>query len=223
MIQQTNCSRAIQIIITFATFLTIFASCSPTNRMHPQQGGSARLYDSLLVDADGNRYIVKTFSDNNLWMTTNLQLNIPGSYCYENIEANCKQFGSLYTWESAKRGCRLLGEGWALPTNENWQLLAKQFGGVRDDSDDKGNAAYNALLNGGRAVFNVLLGGGRDQAGNYARQNAHGFYWTATETDTSTAWFYNFGKGSLMLNRHKDGEKAGAFSVRCIKNIDQSK
>jgi len=223
MVQLTKCRRAIQVRITLAIFLTTVASCGPTNRMHSQQAESTKLYDSLLVDADGNRYLIKPFRDNNLWMTTNLQLNIPGSFCYENIEKNCEQYGRLYTWESGQKACALLGQGWRLPTNEDWQHMAKQYGGVRDDSGDKGNGAYKELLQGGTAGFNALLGGGRDLAGNYARLDGHGFYWTVTQRDTSNAWFYNFGKGSQMLNRHSDGEKASAFSVRCVKNINMSK
>jgi uncharacterized protein (TIGR02145 family) len=94
--------------------------------------------------------------------------------------------------------------------------MAKHYGGVRDDSDDSGKAAYAALLIGGGSGFNTLLGGGRVD-GQYARLEAHGFYWTASESDPATAYFYNFGKGGLSLNRHRDGNKQMALSVRCIR------
>src|SRR5262249_34039000 len=38
-----------------------------------------------------------------------------------------------------------------------------------------------------------------------------------TEGDTGGAWFFNFGKGSQSLYRHRDGDKSRACSVRCIK------
>jgi uncharacterized protein (TIGR02145 family) len=140
------------------------------------------------------------------------------SYCYDDIELNCRRYGRLYTWESAQQGCQLLGNGWRLPTNEEWQQMAKQYGGVYDDSDDGGKAAYEALLIGGTSGFDALLGGGRaSDDGQYARLEAHGFYWTASESDAARAWFYNFGRGARYLNRHSDGEKQRAFSVRCIK------
>jgi hypothetical protein len=41
----------------------------------------------------------------------------------------------------------------------------------------------------------------------------------ATETGTTTAWVYNFGKNGKMLNRHEDGEKQRAASVRCIRDV----
>jgi uncharacterized protein (TIGR02145 family) len=173
-----------------------------------------------LRDRDGNIYTIKIMPDNKTWMTSNLNINIPGSYGYENAEQKSDQYGRLYTWKSAQEGCKLLGEVWRLPTNEEWQKMAKWYGGVRGDSDDEGKAAYQALINGGNAAFNAVYGGSRDSAdGSYARVDAHGFYWTATESDVANAWFYNFGKNGKILNRHQDGQKHMAISVRCIKDI----
>jgi uncharacterized protein (TIGR02145 family) len=173
-----------------------------------------------LQDSDGNIYTIKMMPDNKTWMTSNLNINITGSYGYENAEQRSNQYGRLYTWKSAQEGCRLLGEVWRLPTNEEWQKMAKWYGGVRGDSDDDGKAACQALISGGNAAFNAVYGGSRDSAdGSYARVDAHGFYWTATESDVANAWFYNFGKNGKILNRHQDGQKQMAISVRCIKDI----
>ena len=174
--------------------------------------------DSLLVDRDGNKYPVKKMLDNNLWMTSNLKLNISNSYCYDNIKDNCA-YGRLYTWESAQKGCALLGESWRLPTTDEWRQLATHYGGFPVDSSESRKKAYKALLYGGGSEFNALLGGGRGADGKYARLDAHGFYWTGTEKDSSTAGFSNFGKGSQSLYHQTDGEKSDAFAVRCIKKI----
>jgi uncharacterized protein (TIGR02145 family) len=95
--------------------------------------------------------------------------------------------------------------------------MAKPYGGVRDDSADSGAAAYAALVVGGSSGFNAVMGGGRADGGEYARRDAHGFYWTASESDPAHAWFYNFGR-ALILNRHRDGEKQRALSVRCLRD-----
>jgi uncharacterized protein (TIGR02145 family) len=100
----------------------------------------------------------------------------------------------------------------------SWRRLAEHYGGVREDSDDSGKAAFNALLTGGSSDFNALLGGNRD-GGEYARLEAHGFYWTASETAPASAWFWNFGQGGLSLNHHSDGEKQMALSVRCVRDV----
>jgi uncharacterized protein (TIGR02145 family) len=156
-------------------------------------------------------------ADGKQWTTHNLNVKTVPSYCYEDAEKNCLQYGRLYTWESAQRGCQSLGDGWRLPTDDEWRQMAKDYGGVSEDSDDRGKAAYKALLAGGSSEFNALLGGGRSDDGQYARLEAHGFYWTASETDPANGWFYNFGKGGQALHRQSGGEKQRAFSVRCVR------
>jgi len=168
-------------------------------------------------NASGTIHSSMRMADGKQWTTHNLNVKTVPSYCYEDAEKNCLQYGRLYTWESARRGCESLGVGWRLPANDEWRQMAKHYGGVREDSDDSGKAAYKALIIGGRTGFDALLGGGRSDDGQYARLEAHGFYWTASESDPDSAWFYNFGKGGLSLNRHSDGEKQGAFSVRCVR------
>jgi uncharacterized protein (TIGR02145 family) len=157
--------------------------------------------------------------DGREWSTENLNVTTGQSYCYDNSEQNCRQYGRLYTWESALQACRALGGGWRLPTNEEWRQLARHYGGVRQESADLGKAAYTALIAGGTSGFNVVYGGGRtDKSGEYLRLGDHGFYWSATEARTDHAWFYNFGKNGQSLNQHEDGEKLRAFSVRCVKD-----
>jgi len=184
--------------------------------IHDEANGQGQT--GTLRDGDGNFYNIKIMPDNKKWMTDNLNINIPGSYGYDSAAQKSIHYGRLYTWESAQKGCTLLGEGWRLPTNDEWRQLAKYYGGYPEDSVESRKKAYQALLYGGSAEFNALLGGGRGADGKYARVDAHGFYWTATENDSITAWFCNFAKGSQSLYRQSDGEKYRAFSVRCIRD-----
>jgi hypothetical protein len=94
----------------------------------------------------------KRMPDGKLWTTSNLNVDVQPSYCYDDVKANCDRYGRLYTWESAKRACQSLGDGWRLPTNDDWRQTAKPFGGVRDDSDDGGKAAFTALMTGAAPV-----------------------------------------------------------------------
>jgi uncharacterized protein (TIGR02145 family) len=168
---------------------------------------------SDLIDAS------KRMSDGRQWTTGNLSVQIDQSYCYGDAEANCRRYGRLYTWESARRACQSLGDGWRLPTDDEWRQLAKHHGGVYEDTSHNGKEAFTALLIGGRSGFNALLGGNRDaNNGQYARLEAHGLYWTASESDPASAVFYNFGKGSHTLYRQTAGNKQMAVSARCIKD-----
>jgi uncharacterized protein (TIGR02145 family) len=163
-------------------------------------------------------YSSRRMPDGKQWTTENLNVDIDGSHCYGDSELNCRRYGRLYTWEAAQQGCRSLSDGWRLPTDDEWRQLAKHHGGVREDSNDSGKAAYSALLSGGGSGFNALLGGGLVPGeGHYERVEDHGFYWSASESTPGTAWFYNFGKGGLSLNRQREGEKQMAVSVRCVK------
>lgn len=169
------------------------------------------------LKTSGTMYSSKRMADGKQWTTHNLDVNTVPSYCYEDAEPNCRQYGRLYTWEPARRVCQSLGGGWRLPTDDEWRQMAKHYGGVSEDSDDKGKVAYKALLAGGNSGFGALLGGGRSDDGQYARLEAHGFYWTASESDPASGWFYNFGRGGQALHRQSGGEKQRAFSVRCVR------
>jgi uncharacterized protein (TIGR02145 family) len=194
--------RVVTLALSMA-FASIGASCS-AHRSAPDPKVAGAIHS------------FRRMPDGRQWMTENLNVSIGQSYCYDDAELNCRRYGRLYTWESAQRGCQSLGGGWRLPTNDEWRQMAKHYGGVRDDSDDGGKAAYTALSIGGSSGFNVLKGGGRSADGQYARLEAHGFYWTASENNPATAWLYNFGQARI-LNRHSDGEKERAFSVRCLR------
>jgi uncharacterized protein (TIGR02145 family) len=171
--------------------------------------------------AQGNKPSItissKRMADGNEWTTANLNVNTSSSFCYDDAELNCRRYGRLYTWESAQRVCHSLGDRWRLPTDTDWRQMAKHYGGIFDDSADEGRAAYTALLIGGMSGFNAVLGGNRSLDGQYARSDAHGFYWTASDNDPAGAPFYNFGKGSQALYRQPGGEKQMAISVRCIR------
>jgi uncharacterized protein (TIGR02145 family) len=193
-------------VVLGVAFLFVTGSCATSRPSHDVRASEA-------IDSS------KRMPDGKQWTTRNLNLLLVESYCYEGAELKCRRYGRLYSWQSAVRGCQVLGDGWRLPTNDDWLQLARRYGGIRDQSAEAGRAAYVALSPGGSSGFNALLGGGRAPDGHeYSRLEAHGFYWTASETGSATAWFYNFGKGQLALGRHEDGEKQRAFSVRCVRD-----
>lgn len=159
----------------------------------------------------------RRMSDGHEWMTANLDVDVSPSYCYDDAEMNCRRYGRLYTWESAQQACRLLGHAWRLPTDDEWRQLAKRYGGIAGDSADDGKAVFTALLRGGTSGFEAVFGGNRSD-GQYARLDAHGFYWTASDNDSASAPFYNFGRNGQALHRQPQGDKRMAISVRCIRD-----
>jgi uncharacterized protein (TIGR02145 family) len=170
-----------------------------------------------IQDKEGHTYTLQEMPGRLTWMTTNLKITVPESYCYFNADSNCEMYGRLYTWQAAEQGCKLLGKGWRLPTNAEWQKLAKAYGGIVGDSKDGGKTAHNALLVGGSSGFNAVWGGRRDANKQYWQKKIVGFYWTATESDSTHSWFYNFDRRAGTLNHYGDAEKNRSFSVRCVK------
>jgi hypothetical protein len=53
----------------------------------------------------------KRMADGKQWTTRNLDVNILPSFCYDDAEPNCRKYGRLHTWESARRACQSLGDG----------------------------------------------------------------------------------------------------------------
>ena len=172
----------------------------------------------LVRDPDGNLYPWKRMPDNRLWLMRNLNFATEESWWYENDPAKGADYGRLYTFRVARNVCTQLGEGWRLPAREDWLGLAAAFGGVFHPQQGNGEAAFQALLKGGKSGFEAALGGGRRADGSFARGNAHGFYWMDTEGEPGMAWFLNFGAGSGRLFAQNDGEKEAAFAVRCVRD-----
>ena len=199
----TSRSRAVIIALSIA-FACVAAACS-TEEPAKDKDLSATIVSSTRL-ADGKE-----------WTTANLNVVTSSSYCHDEAEANCQRYGRLYTWESAQQACQAIGRGWRLPTDDEWRQMANHYGGLGNDSPEKGNAAYTALVSGGTSGFDAVLGGNRSVDGTYDRMEAHGFYWTASENDAGTAPFYNFGKGSQALYRQPQGQKQMAVSVRCVR------
>lgn len=166
-------------------------------------------------EQSGTTYSSKGMADGRQWMTQNLNVNTAQSYCYEDAELNCRRYGRLYTWEAARRGCQSLGDGWRLPTDDEWRQMATHYGGLLGDSADGAKATSRALVIGGTSGFGAMLGGTRSPDGRYERLEAHGIYWSASDTGSTSAAFYNF--GAQGLSRHAQGQKQMAVSVRCVR------
>lgn len=142
------------------------------------------------------------------WMAENLNYRKGTSWCYGNKSENCRKFGRLYDWQTARDVCP---QGWHLPTDDEWsqlqsvvnynalELMSKQM---------KGTDVYG---------FAVLPGGGRYGDGSFSNVGSGAYFWSATVDDDRLAWSRLFGSGAAGVHRNSYFKTYG-HSVRCLAN-----
>lgn len=177
------------------------------------------IYDTLTDARDGKKY--KTVSiDNQIWMAENIAYRIPKEcWAYNNDENNIVLYGYLYVWKTANTVCP---KGWHLPTVQDWTILALSMGGdtiAGNNLKEIGTIHWTSPnIDATNAIgFTALPGGYRNTYGTLEEQGNSGFWWTATEYNSSNAW--NIGLHFDNSNVHFDtNDKKIGMSVRCVKN-----
>jgi len=171
-------------------------------------------FDNIFFDArDGTAYrFVKI--GNQTWMAENLNYQTPNSYCYNNSDYACGQYGRLYRWDAAKEACPT---GWRLPSKEEWNALVAAAGGGEAGKTLKSASGWNENGNGtNESGFSALPGGSRNAGGGFENVNS-GNWWTATERDGNFAYYRFMGsaKNTVFENYYS---KNGGYSVRCVQD-----
>lgn len=95
--------------------------------------------------------------------------------------------------------------------------MAKNFGGADDDASDGGQAAYKALLEGGSSGFAAQLGGVLHPYDGFKYFTNEGYYWSATELGSASAWGYYFSRNKARLYRENYDRKF-SFLCRCVQD-----
>jgi len=211
-------------------------------------------------DVDGNTYIVvqigeqcwmaenlKTTNYNDLTPIPNLTVNsdwantTSGAYCWHNNSISNKDiYGALYNWYAVETG-KLCPQGWHVPTNAEWIILANYIGtnggrklkSCRTENHPLGGACnvtqipywiFHATNYGTDDYgFAGLPGGSRNNSGVFPTSTLgplyRGNYWSSTEHSADYALFrYLFHSANILEFPTNGYYKKGGYSVRCIKN-----
>ncbi len=115
-----------------------------------------------------------------------------------------------YTWEQAMRAAKELGDGWRLPTREEFKALAAS-GSVWDD-EKKGRLFGGKMFleaAGYRAPADGALGG----------VGSGGYYWSSSPSSSTDVFavYLSFTNGRVIPVGHRS--RAYGFSVRCVRDI----
>lgn len=199
--------------------------------------------ETPIVDYGGQIYnTVQVF--NQCWLKENLNYEIGSSTCYENINANCISHGRLYDWNTMMNGKSssnsvpsgvqgICPPGWHIPSDEEWKILEMGLGMTQNQADssgwrgdDEGNILKSTLgwIPGGIGInavgFSAVAGGFRFLSGSgaYTGLNTWGYWWSATDISTVTAWSRTLSYNHNDINRPFGYSKAMNFSVRCLRN-----
>jgi uncharacterized protein (TIGR02145 family) len=166
---------------------------------------------------------------------------------YENNTANGTVYGKLYNWyavvgiydaaSAANPALRkkLAPTGWHIPTDGEWSSLINCLDPNADGGNNFSNIAGGKMkaigtIQAGTGLwqtpntgatnesgFSGLPGGFRYINGSFYYFGDGGFWWSSSESNTSSAWerFLNYTDGNA--GRGNDYKKRG-FSVRCLRD-----
>ena len=148
-----------------------------------------------------------------IWMNKNLSIDDGG----DGITINQETGEHYYTWDAAKRVAEKI-KGWHLPTIAEWDFLAANAGGrevcgnklkAASGWDDDGNGTDDF-------GFSALPAGYYNGSFNFLGSNA--YFWTATESGSSGAYYRFFSTGASMSS--SSYSKYFQYSVRLVKDSE---
>ncbi|MDR3002050.1 MAG: fibrobacter succinogenes major paralogous domain-containing protein [Fibromonadaceae bacterium] len=170
-----------------------------------------------------------------IWMAENLNyMYATGSVCYNN---NCN-YGRLYNWATAMdlpskcnntrsfldSDCRIntphrgvCPEGFHVPTDSEWITL-RDFVGSDPGTKLKLTTGWYDNGNGTNDYgFSAWPGGVRDVNGNFSPAGYYGYWWSASESNATTAYGRYMSYDNSLVNQ-SNGSKLTDISVRCVKD-----
>jgi len=188
-------------------------------------------WGTITDSRDGKKYRTTSIGGKR-WMAENLNYtpSSGNSWCYQDDNLKCVDYGRLYDWETAKTVCPA---GWHLPSRQEWGDLAKAAGGT-GDYGTSGTAGWNLkAMNGWNSNgngtdkfgFSALPGGIRSPEGDFAEAGGGGGWWTATaQWGGSSRYVYfrymGYNVGNVLENEEYDFDDNAddGLSVRCVQN-----
>jgi len=130
--------------------------------------------NTLQDPRDGQKY--KTVMiDGVRWMVENLNYKTGNSWCYDNDDSKCKQYGRLYDLKTAITACP---DGWHLPTSQEWHNLT--------------TAADSGTCN--------ILGGYRTSDGIFNNADQYGYWWVTKNNYCFSLWTNEIDKSKIKAN-----------------------
>ena len=186
--------------------------------------------ENLKVTRYRNGDVIPNVTDNTQW--TNLS---SGAWCsYNNDDGNINTYGLLYNWYAVNDSRNIAPAGWHVSTDAEWKELEMYLGMSQSDADntgwrgtdeggkmkESGTTHWNSPNTGAtnESGFSALPGGYRNSDdGTFYGIGNSGYWWSATEYSSNSAWYRDLDFQSSGIVRHGYGKQFG-FSVRCVRD-----
>jgi uncharacterized protein (TIGR02145 family) len=150
------------------------------------------------------------------WFAENLNFKTGNSWCYDNDEFNCKKYGRLYDWNTARAACP---SGWHLPSRAEWNDMVSVIGS--NIAGEKLKSIHDWSKIGKKGTdeygFCALPGGRRFTNGNFRLLGETGNWWTSSECSNLEAYYRYMNASISEVGESNYYRKTMGFSVRCVK------
>ena len=134
---------------------------------------------------------------------------------YGNDEGNAEEYGFLYRYDYANSACGLLGEGWRLPTGEEWEMLLKFM--VQNSSYSSYAEAGPLFMSNDAGSLQIRLGGKLEFGQNFSQLDRSGYYLANNADRAGNPYVFQFNsRGQVLFGTQSKGAAPG-FSCRCVK------
>ena len=214
------------------------SAVSYTTAVASGYNGSIQKYDFKNYAADSiqvnnRQYYIKEIGEQT-WTLNNMAEG--DGLAFRNAEIMSDIFGRYYSYEQAKYACNALGEGWVLPTLEDWNTLEEYLTSQTGDGKEYGKSQMAAIM--ADSEFNgtamceywPVIGDFTNASGftaipvgyaNVLSQTFDGVYeystfWTATETNESEAYYKYTICDQAEIQTGIGAKSSFGASVRCI-------
>ena len=210
-----------------------YSSSSSVRSSSSSGGGYTGSYGSVYYESQTYKTVA---IGTQTWLAENLNY-APNTGTFISCNTyDCSTYGRLYDWSTAMSlpsSCNsstcsnqiqskhrgICPNGWHIPSNDDWDKLMNYVGG----SSTAGMylKSTSGWYNNGNGTdqyrFSALPSGSGYWDGNFDNVGDNGYWWSATESSASYAYFRDMNYYGSNVNRSTPN-KAILFSVRCVQD-----
>lgn len=124
------------------------------------------------------------------------------------------QYGLYLNWDAALNAASIAGEGWDVPTKQEWENLIHKCRWEYLDANEEHRAGILVHGTGNYAINSIFLPCAGDEDGYIGKAGTIACYWSNTPTDMEHAYYFTSYSGGTIAATQPISH---GFSVRLVK------